>query len=208
MTALGILGIVLLCLILLSFLRVGAWLKYDQTGLLVRVKAGPLRFGVYPMRPKKEKKQQAEKKPKAGHPEGQKAPSGGGFALFRQLLPVISDAAGQMKKKIRIDELQMDLLWSVSDPAACAVGYGAANAAVGMIWPLLEQNFKIKSYRIRTGVDFDRGSPEVRVVAAASLTIGQGVSFALRLLIKFLQARRRREPARVPTPTTQKKEAV
>ncbi len=205
MTALVVLGSILLCLWLLSLLRVGTWVKYDEAGFVVRLKIGLLRFTLYPMKPRKKRAEKATPVPEIKEETPAK---GGAFALFRQLLPVITDAAGQLKRKIRIDNLQLDLLWSHPDPAVCGMGYGAANGVIGMIWPLLEQNFNIKDYRIRTGVDFDRGSPAIRVLAEASLTVGQGLGLGLRLLGKFMEVRRGREPSGTPTSTTQKKEAV
>ena len=54
--------------------------------------------------------------------------------------------------------------------------------------PLLEKGFDVKERRIRTRVEFLRPSTAVSLTAAVSLTIGQGVSFAVRLLVRFLRS--------------------
>ena len=51
---------------------------------------------------------------------------------------------------------------------------------LGMVLPLLEQNFRIRQRDIRTAVDFQRTHSELSAGVALSLTVGQGVSFALR----------------------------
>lgn len=209
MTALWVLAIVLLCLLFLSLLRVGGRVCYDQNGLLVQVRVGVFSFTVFPLKPSKKAKKSPKEKPvpKSGPPREE--PTGGGnLELLQKMLPAVCQAAGRLKKNIQIDDLELELLWSHPDPAVCAMGYGAANGAVGMIWPILEQNFHIKKYRIRTGVDFDRGSPTIRGVAALSLTVGQGISMTLRLLGQLLQIRRNSRAASEPSTTQQKKEAV
>ena len=63
--------------------------------------------------------------------------------------------------------------------------FGGANAAVGMIWPLVEQNFNVKERRIRTRVDFTAQRPDAALSAAATLTAAQALSLALRLAVGF-----------------------
>ena len=67
------------------------------------------------------------------------------------------------------------------DPASVAVAFGSANAIIGMVLPLLEQNFHIRQRDIRTAVDFQRAHSEVWAKLSLSLTVGQGVAFALHL---------------------------
>ena len=77
---------------------------------------------------------------------------------------------------------------AASDPASAALMFGGANAAVGMIWPLVEQNFNVKDRDIRTRVDFTAQRPEIALSAAATLTAAQAISLALRLAAGFLKA--------------------
>lgn len=205
MRGLAILCAVLLVLFLLSLVRLGAWVEYSEPGLLVKIKLGPLRVQVLPRKPKKKR----EKKPEPELPTPQPQKRGGSLDLVKQLLPTIAEAAGRLKRKIRIDDFRMDLLWSSPDPAACALGFGAANAAVGMIWPLIEQNFKVKDRRIRTAVDFDLGKPTVYLLVCATLTIGQAVAFGIWAAIRLLSAYRHIRPTqKKENTTTEQKEAV
>ena len=169
-------------ILLLSAVPVGAWAEYSETGLLVRLKIGILSVQVFPVKAKNKAKATKGKKPKPQEAAGPK--KGGTLSLVQEFLPLAAEAAGEVKQKISIDVFYMDLLWSVSDPAACAVGFGGANAAVGMIWPLIEQNFRVKDHRIRTAVDFDLGKPTVYLQACMTMRIGQLVSFGIRLAAK------------------------
>ena len=186
MIVLYILAGVLLLLWLLSLLRVGGWAEYGRNGFLVKVKVGPVFVQVFPRKPGRKKK---EKKPKE-----QKPAAGGSVEQLRELLPAVLDAVGDLKRKIRIDDLRLDLVWSDPDPARCAIGFGAANALLGMIWPPIEQNFNVKKYRLHTDVDFNGEKPAVYILAQLSLTLGQGISLLLRQGSKVYGVYRRGKP--------------
>ena len=93
---------------------------------------------------------------------------------------------GVLKRKIRIDKLILHLVWAAKDPATAAMGYGAANAAMGMLYPILNQNFKIKKSDVRVDLNFERCEPEIYGNAALSLTIGQLLYLVFRYGIKVI----------------------
>lgn len=177
MTAVFVLLSLAAFLALLSLLPVGARVDYDETGVQVRLKLGPLSFLAYPRKAGKDKGKGDKTKP----PKATSAKRGGSFALVRELLPLAADAAGELRRKIVVELFQMDLLWSDPDPARCALGFGAANAAMGALWPLVEESFQVKERRLRTAVDFDQGRPTVVLTVWLSLRVGQLLSFSLRL---------------------------
>ena len=202
MIVLYILTGILLLLCLLSLVRVGGWVEYSQTGFLAKVKVGPFYIQVFPQKPKPNKKEKSGKKADAS------PKFGGSFDQLKELLPVVADAAGQLKRRIQIDKFQMDLIWGAADPAACAMGFGAVNAAAGMIWPLVEQNFNVKDHRVRTAVDFEQGSPSVYILAMITMTIAQGISWVLRVCTRFLKAYLKVKPPKEKQTNTEQKEAV
>lgn len=189
MTLWIVLGSILLALFLISLIRVGVGAEYSKSGLLAKVKIGPVRVTVYPMKRKPQKARKAKKEKEKREPpqEEPSAKPGGGWEQFKQYLPLFADAAGRARQKIRIDRLNLDFVAAASDPALAAMEYGYANVAIGMIWPLFENNFKVKERRIRTAIDFQTAAPTVYVYAALSLTIGQAVALGLRLMVKFLK---------------------
>ena len=175
MTVWIVLGAIAAALVLLSLVRVGGTVEYSRSGVLVRLRAGPLRIRVYPPRPKKADGQEKPKRvKKKSKPE-------------KAALPVVADAAGQLRRKVRVDRLLLDVTAAASDPAAAALAFGGVNAAIGMIWPLLENNFNIGDRRVRTRVDFNLTEPEAYLYGSFSLRLGQAAALALRLGIRFIK---------------------
>ena len=190
MTVWIVLGAIAAALVLLSLVRVGGTVEYSRSGVLIRLRAGPLRIRVYPPRPKKadgqEKPKRVKKKPKPEEEQPEPKP-GGQLGPLKAILPVVADAAGQLRRKVRVDRLLLDVTAAASDPAAAALAFGGVNAAIGMIWPLLENNFNIGDRRIRTRVDFNLTEPEIYLYGSFSLRLGQAAALALRLGIRFLK---------------------
>jgi|GEM_PF-4634468 len=58
------------------------------------------------------------------------------------------------KSRIPLNKLHLDVAIGGEDPASAAILFGASQVGLGIIWPVLEQNFKIKQHRIRTRLDF------------------------------------------------------
>lgn len=202
MTFLKVLLIVLAVLWLLSLIRLGGRVRYGAEGLFVFLLLGPVKLRLFPAKeesggewkpkPKKEKRkkkkpnlaEQHKKEPKEGQP--------GTLSRLMQLLPVAGEACGALKRKIRIDDLDLQLIWGGSDPAAIALGYGQANAALGMIWPILDNNFKVKRHSFQVGLDYGRAQPGVELTAALTLTVGQivalGVHYGVKTLITWIRS--------------------
>ena len=188
MTVWIVLGCVCLALILLSRVRLGGIVEFSGEGLLVKARIGAFKLTVFPWKQKKKphEEKKTDEKPAPPLEEPQPKP-GGQWADFKRFLPLVTDAAGRLKRKIRVDAVYLDFVAAAPDPAAAALAFGGVNAAIGMIWPLLENNFNIKDRRIRTKVDFNAQSPTVWLYASLSLTLGQAVSLAARLAVRFLK---------------------
>lgn len=188
MTALKVAAIILLALFLLGLLRVGGGGEYSAEGVQAWARVGPFRIRVFPVKKEKPKEKKPKKAKKAQSKE-EKQKRGGALASVKEYLPLICEAAGALKRRIRIDELLLDYTFAgKEDAAAAAMSFGYSNAAVGMILALFEQNFDVKERRVRTAVDFNTDSPKIYVYAAISARLGQLVSFALRFGWKFLMA--------------------
>ena len=211
MTWLAVAAGVILLLWLLGRIRLGADAEYSDQGLAARLRIGKIYIQLYPAKKKKKRAKKEEKKPsskerppeqtgskggkepssKSSPPktgdEKEKKPKGGQLGPIRQYLPLVGQAAGELKRKIRIDRLDIDFIAGGDDPVAAAMSFGYSNAAMGMIWPIFAQNFQVKEHRLRTACDFGAPAPTVYLFAALSLRLGQLVSFALRFGWKFLK---------------------
>ena len=188
MMVLLVLGIVILALVLVGLIRVGVQVEYAQNRLEVRLLAGPVKITLFPRKAKRPKPDKKPKRAKTKQEKPKKAPPTAGeiLALVKQLLPVAIDAAGRLRRKIRIDAFYLDLTVASADPAKAAVNYGRLNGAIGMLWPLVEQNFKVKEWRIRTWIDFTTEHPSVYLRTAVTLTIGQILSLGIRVASRVL----------------------
>ena len=201
MTALVILAAVVLALLLLCQVRLGAAADYAPGELRVRVRAGPLGFQVYP-RPERGKKRSRRKGPEKPAEKPDLLP------LLRQYLPLIAEAAGRLRRKIRIDRFTLDFTAGAGDPASAALLFGGANALIGMLWPLVEQNFDVRERRIRTRADFSAPRPEAALSAAATLTVGQALGLALGLAPRLWKQAGASRPGAERAPAEKQKEAV
>lgn len=212
MTALKVLLVILLVLFLLGRIRVGGDGEYSADGLFVRVRVGPISVRVFPLKKKGEKKP-VKKKKKSAPPtqsgEGEKAQEpekpkkGGTLDLVKAGLPLVGEAAGELKERIRIDLLCMDLLFGGTDAAQTAILFGMSNALIAPLLAVFQQNFEVKEHRVRTAVDFNEKTITLYLRAAFSARIGQLLSFALRFGWKFLM-----EYRAVKKNNTMKKEAI
>lgn len=201
MTALTVIGIILLILLLLGCIPLGVDGEYSEDGILIRAKLGPLRFTLYPLK-KKEKKVKTEKKTqdtqKKEAPPPEKKKRGGLLSLLREMLPLAMEALGSFKRRLHIDLFTLHLVWAAPDPASAAMGYGAANAAVGMIYSVLEEHFRIKKWDTQISVDFEQKQPRVYLRAVLTMTVGRlvtfGIYFGLRALL--IWSKHSRQPAK------------
>lgn len=184
MKVLLVLALIAAVLVLISLIRIGIQVIYVPSGLTLRLKLGPVRMTLLPHKEKKQSKKKKKEPQNAAAEEGKRDMLG----QIRRGLPLIAEAAGRLKRKVRLDRIYLDVTAAASDPASAALAFGGVNAAVGMIWPLVEQNFNVRDRRIRTRVDFEAARPAVSLDAAATLTIGQAAVLAIWLAPRLPQA--------------------
>lgn len=174
---------------LLAILPLGASVKYNSDGPLVRIIAGPVRFKVFPVKKKekkekkpKEKKQKKEKPKTDGQqtmekPKEEKKEKGGSLLDFLPLVRVGLDLLNDFRWKLRLNRLELKLILAANDPADLGLNYGRAWAAVGNLVPMLERSFVIKKKDIEVECDFT--TSETLVIARLDLTITLGRLLAL-----------------------------
>lgn len=187
MTALIVIGIVLLILILIAFIRVGVLAVYNAEGLLIKLVVGPVKIKFLSnnkrfdkRHAKEEHKDSAEKK--------------GSLKQFKELFPPILEAAKRFKQKIRIDKLYLHYTAAgVHDPAKAAIEFGASNAAIGIILPLLENNFDIRKRNLVTDIDFMAEEAEIYIEAELTLAIWCIIYIAVGFLSSYLKIKKQKK---------------
>jgi flagellar basal body-associated protein FliL len=204
-------------------LPLGVSVFYDAAGVRVKVIAGFLRFTVFPMK-KKEKKPEKEKapqqkkeevkqeKPEKSAPKTEKtAPAkkqtqpqkeapGGSLLDFLPLAKLALKMVGELfGKTLHIDVLYVKLTMAGGDPCDLAVNYGKAWAALGNLWPKIDDLLTIKKRDIQIQCDFE--GEETVVNARVDLTItlarvlGLLIGYGARMAWGFLKILNKRKKA-------------
>lgn len=184
--------IALAVIVLLAVLPLGASVKYDSGGLLVRLIAGPARITLFPRKKKdkEEKKPKKETKKEEPAPKTEAAPkekTGGKLTDFLPLVQVALDFLGEFRRKLRVNRLEMKIIMAGGDPCDLAVNYGRAWAALGNLVPLLERCFVIKKRDLEVECDFVAEETLIYARLDLTITLGRILSLAVRYGIRALR---------------------
>ena len=181
-------------LVLIGCIPVGVDARYNAEGVFLAAKLGPIRLQLLPQKPKKKKKQQKkpEKAPeKAASQEKKPNPIlSGGVDEILQLLDIVLDTLGDLRRKLRVNELTLYVRIG-----GAAMGYGRAWAAIGAITPSLERLFVIKKRDIQPALDYTISNTQVDAHLVTTITIGRSLALALRAGIRFLKILNERKKA-------------
>ncbi len=205
-------------------LPLGVSVFYDAAGVRIRVIAGFIRFTVFPMKKRKPKKEKApqqkkeevkQKKTEKSSPKtekSEKAPPakkqsqpkkeapGGSLLDFLPLAKLALKMVGELfGKTLHIDVLYVKLTMAGGDPCDLAVNYGRAWAALGNLWPKIDDLLTIKKRDIQIQCDFE--GEETVVNARVDLTItlarvlGLLICYGARMAWGFLKILNKRKKA-------------
>lgn len=179
-------------LILLAFLPLGLRLRYDDRGWQVRLRIGFVWFS-----PKRKEKRPAEKK-KAGKKAGnasQKKPKrpsseetkGGSLREFLPLARLAMEFLNDLRKKLRVKNLDVRLTLAGEDPCDLAVNYGRAWASIGNLMPLLERALSIRKRNVDVNCDFTREQTEIFAAVELVLPLYQAAVLAGQYGVRAVQ---------------------
>ncbi len=205
-------------LFLLAILPLGASVKYNADGPLIRIIGGPIRLTVFPRKkkdkkenkPKKEKKKKKNKEEDAPSEEekskkktvaGEEAPEeekkGGSVLDFLPLVQVGINFLGDFRRKLRVNRLDLKLIMAGDDPCDLATNYGRIWEAIGNLFPLLERAFVIKKRDIEVECDFEASETVISARLDITITLGRIISlavrYAVRALIEFIKIKNKRK---------------
>ena len=205
-------------LFLLAILPLGASVKYNADGPLIRIIGGPIRLTVFPRKkkdkkenkPKKEKKKKKNKEEDAPSEEekskkktvaGEEAPEeekkGGSVLDFLPLVQVGINFLGDFRRKLRVNRLALQLIMAGDDPCDLATNYGRIWEAIGNLFPLLERAFVIKKRDIEVECDFEASETVISARLDITITLGRIISlavrYAVRALIEFIKIKNKRK---------------
>lgn len=200
----------------IAVLPVGASVRYDESGPLVRVLLGPVKILLYP-RPEKEiKPAQKEKKTQKekpgdqkedeipdGPPEGapskklEKPKKGGSLLDFMPLVDVVMDMLSALVGRLRVNYLQVHLILAGDDPADLAINYGRAQAAGATLLAQLNRFLVIKKQDVQIQCDFTSDNTTVLAQVELTITVGRviswAVSYGVKALMTFLKIKKQQD---------------
>lgn len=195
MTALKVIGIILLILLFLALLRVGVIVRFGEE-LVVKLRVGPVCMTVLPKNEKKAKKKRKEEKSKekTGETEEPKKklslprPTPG---ELKELLSTVFSALGAMLRavcrRLRIDPLEIAVTFGGTDPADIAQAYGYASAAMWTLMPHAEELFNIPHPSLHLDMDYGAEKTAVKGSVGLSFRIGDMIAIAFALAIPLLK---------------------
>lgn len=175
---------------LLAMLPLGIRARYRAGGACVMLLAGPVRIMLYP-RTRKDKKtkkirQKSAAKGAAGGAAQKNEKAGGSVRDFRPVVQTVLEFLGQLRKKICLDNLELNLVMAAEDPCDLAVNYGRAWAAVGNLMPRLERLFVIKKRSVEVQCDFTATDSLIYAGLDITITLGRLVLLLVRYGLKAL----------------------
>lgn len=181
--------IALAVVVILAILPLGVSVIYEESGTGVWVLAGPLRLRVYPVK-KKEKsgktKKQPVMQPQKG-PAAAAAKKGGSWKDFQPLVRIGLDFLRDLRRRIRVKRLELNLCMAGDDPCDLAINYGRANAAMGVLLAGLNQTFNIKKQHIHIDCDFAADEMTIYARLDATVTLGRIILLLNRYGVRGLK---------------------
>lgn len=194
--------VILAVLVLIGCIPVGVDAAYGEGGVLLSAKIGFFRLQILPAKPQKPKK---PKKPKQQKPAASPAPSAapdtpaaeaapqkklalpGGLNGILRLANLALSTLGDLRRKLRVEELTLHVTFAGDDPADAALHYGQAWAAIGALMPALDRLFVIKRRDICPILDYNREQMSVDAHLILTITIGRALALGLKAGLGFLK---------------------
>ena len=167
------LAITLAVVLLIALLRFGVIVEYNDEGFLIWVKAGFLKFRLLEEEKKKRLKRLKQKKKKVVKYKKDliKDFTPGSLQEFISGLKNIGNMLKRIRKRLLIKELTLYYTSAGEDPANVALQFGAANAAIETIVPMIKRNFRIRRLDLKTAVDFESLKPGIYAKASISIAV-------------------------------------
>ena len=194
MSGWAVFGMVLAVFALIGCIPVGVDASYRENELALRLKIWLFRVQVLPAKEKKKKPKPKAKKPAANKPDAKPEKPKQQFSVPKLTLSDIlaladlaCDTLGNLRRKLRVEVLVLQVTLDGSDPAKAAMLYGRVWAALGALTPKLEQLFVIKKRDIQPILDYNEKEMKLDAQLVLTITIGRAICLALRALVRFLK---------------------
>ena len=174
--------IALAVLVGIALLPIGIRGVYRESTAGVWVLIGPLKFQLYPAKTKAKK---TSSQPKKGG--NKNAKKGGSLSDFYPIVRTVLDFLEQLRRKVRVKDLELKVILAGDDPCNLAVNYGRAWAALGSLMPQLDRFLSIRKKNVEVECDFVAESTKVYAKVDATLSLARAFSLGARHGIKIIK---------------------
>ena len=99
----------------------------------------------------------------------------------------ILDFLEQLRRKVRVKDLELKVILAGDDPCNLAVNYGRAWAALGSLMPQLDRFLSIRKKNVEVECDFVAESTKVYAKVDATLSLARAFSLGARHGIKIIK---------------------
>lgn len=177
-------------ILVLIFLPVGIRVRYQHAELKIWYVIGPVRLLRYPEDAgRKARKNRSQITIRTVLEEPIKANKVYNNLLgdFLAELKTTLGLFWHLRPKLRIKKLMLKLTLAGSDPATISMQYGGAWAAVGAIFPILEEGFVLKKREIDVNCDFSGGMTTLDAKLDISIGLGRLILCLVRYSLNTLE---------------------
>jgi len=191
LTALIVIGIIILLFTAIMMISVGADFSYISGELSVSLLVCGVKLKIFP-REKKDKKETKQKTPKKEKPEKQKKSKpkkeSSGIPLnmnLDELLLLVKKALHGLGKitKIVVDRFYLHIIVGGTDPYNTAILFGKLNGALASLGPICSEKFFVNEADIYTDIDFISGKHTIDIGFAITIRIGQVFSMLNSIIV-------------------------
>lgn len=197
MTALIIIGAVLLILLLIGLLRVGATICFgEETTATLQI--GPIKLTVLPKKARKTKKEKLAKEHTAPTEEKEKKTRKLLKLTLDEMLDlavtaftVFNETLRRVCRRLRIEPMEVSVVFGGTDPADVARAYGIANAVVWTVMPWAEDVFYLPNPTIHLGMDYEAEATQCCGTVGVSIRIFDLIAILLTMAAPLMKWYRR-----------------
>lgn len=203
-----ILGVIVGLLLLILFLPVGAYCRYNGE-TLIQLRLWFIRIQLVPKKPKsrkqlekdaakaeKKKQKKAEKKKKKKETslvqekpkeEKPKEPLKDKIEGLLPFVKLVVEFLGKFRRKFLIKKLIIHVKLAGSDPAKVGENTGKAWAAIASAMPILKSSFRIRKSDVQVSPDFVGTKTDIEAILHIRLIVGAVLILAIRYGIRALR---------------------
>ncbi len=183
--------ILILILTVLLLIPIGIDGGYKEKKLILFAKIGPVSIKVFPRKNRlainlKKPKKSKEEKVEHSEKKKRKFPGKGDIP---DILRLGLKSLSRLRHRLKIEYIRIHYTFAANDPFDTAMGYAAANAAVGAFFPLVDEALDIKNRDFGIYCDFLSEKPAIEVWLTLTINLLDLFYIAIALGIDYLKLR-------------------